>query len=64
MSQFLKLKLHHDLSRKMTEEVVSSRIDFGLVINLTPHPGLVIKPLLTDEVTFWADNLNLMTIAV
>jgi DNA-binding transcriptional LysR family regulator len=51
--QGLEFKLVHDLSRNITEGVISSRIDFGLVINPVAHPDLVIKPLLDDEVTFW-----------
>lgn len=49
----LELKLQHDLSRKITEEVISSRLDFGIVINPVEHPDLVIQPLLKDEVSFW-----------
>ena len=50
---FLEIKLFHDLSRKITEDVISCRIDFGLVINPPAHPDLIIKPLLDDEVAFW-----------
>lgn len=55
MSEYphLELKFHHDLSRKITEDVISCRIDFGLVINPPEHLDLVIKPLLSDEVAFW-----------
>lgn len=49
----LELKLSHDLSRRITEDVVSFRIDFGIVVNPVPHPDLVIQNLCRDEVTFW-----------
>jgi LysR family transcriptional regulator, cell division regulator len=49
----LEIGLVHDLSRRITEEVVSFKIDFGLVVNPSPHPDLVIKLLCEDEVTFW-----------
>jgi LysR family transcriptional regulator, cell division regulator len=55
----LEIKLVHDLSRKITEDVISFRIDFGLVINPIPHPDLVLKPLSRDEVTVWTGPGNL-----
>jgi len=49
----LEIKLVHDLSRKITEDVISFKVDFGIVVNAWQHPDLVIKPLCTDEVTLW-----------
>lgn len=49
----LEIKLSHDLSRKITEKVISHNIDFGIVVNPVKHPDLVIKELCTDEVCFW-----------
>lgn len=49
----LEFKLVHDLSRKITEEVISFKVDFGIVVNPVEHPDLVIKQLLKDEVSFW-----------
>jgi DNA-binding transcriptional LysR family regulator len=49
----LEVQLVHDLSRRITEQVVSFQIDFGIVVNPTPHPDLVIKKLCTDEVRLW-----------
>ncbi|MEB3188062.1 MAG: LysR family transcriptional regulator [bacterium] len=49
----LELKLVHDLSRKIVEQVIRFEIDFGLVINPVRHPDLVILTLCTDEVLFW-----------
>ncbi|RZM73148.1 LysR family transcriptional regulator [Pseudoalteromonas rubra] len=45
--------LVHDLSRKVTEQVISNEIDFALVINPVRHPELVIHSLLFDNVTLW-----------
>ena len=52
----LEIKLHHDLSRKITEDVISFKIDIGLVVNPVRHPDLVIKNLCADEVTFWVSQ--------
>ena len=49
----LEFNLIHDLSRKITEQVISRGCDLGLVINPIPHPDLVIHKLLTDEVTLF-----------
>lgn len=52
----LELKLVHDLSRKITEDVISFKIDFGIVVNPTEHPDLIIKNLCKDEVTLWTSK--------
>lgn len=49
----LEIKLVHDLSRKVTEGVISFEIDFGIVVNPVRHAELVIKELCTDDVAFW-----------
>lgn len=49
----LEIKLRHDLSRKIVEQVIQMEVDLGVVVNPVPHPDLVIKKLCTDEVTFW-----------
>ena len=49
----LDLRLVHDLSRKITEDVISFKVDFGIVVNPTEHPDLVIKLLCKDEVSLW-----------
>ncbi|MEZ4749825.1 MAG: LysR family transcriptional regulator [Bdellovibrionota bacterium] len=49
----LQIRLTHDLSRKITEDVISFKIDFGLVVNPWEHPDLIIKPLGKDEVKLW-----------
>lgn len=49
----LEINLVHDLSRKITEGVISFEIDFGIVVNPFMHPDLVIKELCTDQVQLW-----------
>jgi DNA-binding transcriptional LysR family regulator len=49
----LELKLEHDLSRKITEQVISFKLDFAIVVNPVSHPDLVIKELFGDEVAFY-----------
>lgn len=43
----------HGLSREMTERVINWEADFGIVVNPTKHPDLVIKRLCTDEITIF-----------
>jgi DNA-binding transcriptional LysR family regulator len=49
----IEITLRHDLSRRITEEVISFKIDLGIVVNPIPHPELVIKKLCQDAVGFW-----------
>lgn len=49
----LEFSLEHDFSRKITESVISLKLDLGIVVNPVQHPDLVIKKLAKDEVTFW-----------
>lgn len=55
MSEFpeLQLELIHDLSRKVTEKVISLELDCGIVVNPVSHPDLVIHRICSDEVTLW-----------
>lgn len=57
----LEIKLHHDLSRKITEAVTRLEIDIGIVVNPVRHPDLVIRKLCDDEVTFWVGEGNRKT---
>lgn len=52
----LNIRLKHGLSREITEDVISFRVDFGIVINAIRHPDLVIIPLSKDRVTFWSSS--------
>lgn len=49
----LEIQLKHDLSRKISEEVINLSIDIGLIVNPTKHPDLIIDKLYEDKVTFW-----------
>lgn len=49
----IRFYLSHGLSRHMTEEVISSKIDVALAVNPISHPDLVIKEICKDEVTIW-----------
>jgi DNA-binding transcriptional LysR family regulator len=55
----LELELVHDLSRHITEEVVSHQLDFGIVVNPVRHPDLVIKELSSDVFTLWGNSARL-----
>lgn len=50
----LDVRLVHDLSRVITDGVNAGPIDVGIVVNPFAFPDLVIRPLLKDEVAFWA----------
>lgn len=49
----LNLKLVHDISRKITEQVINLTLDLAIVVNPVKHPDLIIQKLIEDEVTFW-----------
>lgn len=53
----LQIQLKHDLSRRITEQVINIAIDVGIVVNPSKHPDLIIRKIRTDEVTFWASKL-------
>ena len=52
----LEIKLEHNLSRIITEDVIQARIDLGIVINPLRHPDLVISELAKDTVTLWKSS--------
>ncbi|TNE98834.1 MAG: LysR family transcriptional regulator [Deltaproteobacteria bacterium] len=52
----LQIDLVHDLSRKITESVISFQVDFGIVVNPAQHPDLVILELFKDEVRFFTSK--------
>ena len=58
----LGISLHHDLSRNIVEQIISLKIDLGLVINPTRHPDLILKKVLEDTVTFWTNGENTDTL--
>lgn len=48
------IDLEHDLSRRITEKVISHTLDFGIVVNPVSHPDLAIYPICNDKVTLWS----------
>ncbi len=62
----IEIRLKHGLSREITEDIISWRIDFGIVVNPVEHPDLVIIELATDNVTLWKSSklLNPETLIV
>lgn len=50
----VRLTLQHGLSRHITENIISKRLDAGLVVNPVPHGDLVIKELYKDLVRPYA----------
>ena len=44
---------HYDLSRTVAAEVIDFKLDFGIVVNPTRNPDLVITELCKDFVGFW-----------
>ena len=52
----LDIKLKHDLSRKIAEDVISMKVDIGIVMNPVRHPDLVIYPLCKGELTLWTSE--------
>lgn len=49
----IELKLKHDLSRHLTEEVISAKLDLALVMNPVRHPDLVLIKLLEDQMNLF-----------
>ena len=49
----LEIHLKHDISRRITEQVINLSIDVGIVVNPFKHPDLIIRKLCDDEITFW-----------
>lgn len=55
LENYPKLEIHlkHDISRRITEQVINLSIDIGIVVNPFQHPDLIIRKLCDDKVTFW-----------
>jgi DNA-binding transcriptional LysR family regulator len=49
----VEIELRHDLSRKITEQVINLKIDIGIVINPVRHPDLIIQHLDNDRISLW-----------
>ncbi len=50
----LEFDLVHDFSRKITEAVISLKLDIGIVVNPVRHPDLIIKKICEDEMTLFS----------
>ncbi|MGZ3691552.1 MAG: LysR family transcriptional regulator [Pseudobdellovibrio sp.] len=49
----IKFNLSHDLSRRVTEAVISSHLDVAIAVNPVAHNDLIIKEICKDIVTLW-----------
>jgi len=49
----LQIEYRHDISRRVTDQVINLSVDIGIAVNPFKHPDLVIRKLCEDEVTFW-----------
>ena len=63
--QYPKLEIHlkHEISRKITEEVISLNVDVAIVVNPVRHPDLIIYKLFNDEVTLWQNKNEMSKLA-
>ncbi len=49
----IKIQFAHGLSRHMTEDVISGKLDIAFAVNPVAHPDLIIKEVTSDRVTLW-----------
>ncbi|MBC7742596.1 MAG: LysR family transcriptional regulator [Bdellovibrionaceae bacterium] len=49
----INMNLAHGLSRHMTEDVISNKLDIAFAVNPVAHPDLIIKEIIQDRVTLW-----------
>lgn len=55
----IEIELHHDISRRLTEKVISFELDLAFVVNPTKHQDLVLKKIGTDRIVLWkASNIK------
>ena len=54
----LEIRLTHDISRKIAEEVINLSCDLAIIVNPIAHPDLIIKKLCNDRVTFWVKKTS------
>lgn len=52
----LTFNFKHDVSQNITDQVIHSTIDIGLVNNPLRHPDLIIRKLGSSETGFWKGN--------
>ncbi|MBA2653892.1 MAG: LysR family transcriptional regulator [Gammaproteobacteria bacterium] len=58
----LEIRLKHDISRRITEEVISLAIDVAIVVNPVKHPDLIIFKLFRDKVTLWCNENSIQSV--
>ena len=49
----IEIALVHDTPMRVLGDLVTFKIDFGIVVNPFRHPDLVIRTICSDEVRFW-----------
>jgi len=52
----IRFQMTHDLSKNITEKVISSKLDLAIVVNPIKHPDLIIKTLTIDEMNLWSSR--------
>ncbi len=52
----IRFQMTHDISRNITEKVISSKLDIAIVVNPVKHPDLIIKVLTIDEMNLWSSK--------
>ena len=52
----LEIELVHGGSYRITDDVVTGKIDFAIVANPAKHPDLVIKRICSDEIRMWVSD--------
>lgn len=57
----LNIQLKHDISRRITDEVINLKVDIAIVVNPERHPDLVITHLDTDKMQLWRSQQNFAT---
>ncbi|MCB0347524.1 MAG: LysR family transcriptional regulator, partial [Bdellovibrionales bacterium] len=57
----IRIQLQHGLSRHVTEDVISLRLDVALAVNPTPNDDLIIKEVCRDMMTLWRPKQNRKT---
>ena len=54
----LEIELVHDVSRRIQENLLSFKIDFGIVGNPLRQSDLVIRSIYSDEIRLWSSNID------
>jgi len=49
----LEINIHHDISRKITEQIINLTLDIGIVADPVKHPDLILTKLYDNSFSFW-----------